>query len=157
MRINLLIVEDISHKRSKILEHIASLKCDITITEAASFTSASQSLEANVFDVVLLDMSLPTFDRVCTESGGRFRPFGGKELARKIARRQTKTNIIFITQYESFSDKGRSYSFESLKSDLAKDCGDSFRGMIHYDSSKHSWKENLSKLILDITNENNNC
>lgn len=147
MNTEILFVEDNPHKRARVVEFLKSAFQNISITEAHSFSAGCQAIDNKIFALVLLDISLPTYDRVGNESGGRFRPFAGKEIARKLIRNGAPSRIIFITQYAAFSDKGSSYSFESLKLSLAQECGMSFAGMIFYDSGRASWKNDLSSAI----------
>nr|WP_294863772.1 response regulator [uncultured Pseudogulbenkiania sp.] len=146
----ILFVEDSPLKRDRVSSFIREIIPNVIIDEANSFSTGSQKITSINYDLIILDISLPTYDRGGVESGGRFRAFGGKELARKIMRRQKKARIVFITQYESFSDKESSHSLESLESELKIDCGENFLGLIYYDSSKSVWKEKLSKILTII-------
>lgn len=112
MGIDILVVEDNEYKRKRIVEVIKSDFNDCIVTESYSFTSAWKFISEHVFDVILLDMSLPTFDKTDSDPGGVFRIFGGKELARKMGKRNVKSKFIFITQYKSFSDNINSYSYD---------------------------------------------
>lgn len=150
MSLNILVVEDNPHKRLRIVEYLNTSHADIKVTEKWSFTSGNQALLHSIFDLVLLDISLPTYDRIGSESGGRFRTLGGREIARKIARSNIPTKIIFVTQYDAFSDKGTSYTFDSLKSELKRECGERFLGMVFFNSTQTTWKEVISKAIESI-------
>ncbi len=143
----ILLVEDSEHKRSKIKAFLASIFADAEVAEAYSFNSGCRLVEDCHFDLVVLDMSMPTYDRAPKESGGRFRSFGGREIARKIIRRGAITKVLFITQYDSFSDKVGSISLASLDRELAVECGASYMGLIYYDSSKSAWKEEFRKRL----------
>lgn len=143
MLIKTLFIEDNPHKRARITDFLISLPYDLEIIEAYSFTSGSQQIELSNFDIIFADISLPTYDKREKESGGRFRPFAGREIGRKIIRRGSFEKILFITQYESFSDKGTSFSFEELKQVLKFECGHNFLGMIFYDSSMSVWKDEI--------------
>lgn len=145
--IKLLIVEDNSHKREKVIDYILELLPDAIIDQAHSFSSGSKLAIDNDYDTIILDISLPTYDKTENDTGGRNRAFGGHEIARKIIRRKLRTNIIFITQFDSFSDQDRSHSIDSLEELLKNDCGDNFIGLVRYDSSKYSWKETLSEFL----------
>lgn len=149
----ILLVEDNRHKRDRVLAFLHETWPKWEITQAQSFTSGCKSVAAEEFKVVLLDMSLPTYDKTTTESGGRFRTFGGREIARKVLRRGYKAGILFLTQYESFSDKGNSHTLETLSQELQAECGPSYLGLIHYDSSQSAWKEEMSKKLNQFTNE----
>lgn len=146
----LLIVEDNPYKRERVLTFVAERFPHFEIHCALSFNSGCREIEQHVFDVVVMDMSLPTFDKSQTDSGGRFRPFGGRELARKIVRRELNTKVVFLTQYQSFSDKNRSQSLDALSSELKQECGASYLGSIVYDSSKSAWRDELERALSTV-------
>jgi CheY-like chemotaxis protein len=147
MKLNILFVEDNPHKRASVIEYIKVLLPDSEVVEAYSFSSGCQAITRHQFSLILLDISLPTYDRVGSESGGKFRPFAGKEIARKLIRSGSKSRVAFITQYNSFSDRGTSYSFDSLGADLASEIGGNFAGLVFYDSSRSSWKTEISTIL----------
>ncbi|CAN7415891.1 response regulator [Pseudorhodoferax sp. LjRoot39] len=155
MATSVLLIEDNSFKRVRIIDFLQSLKrMPLEITEAHSFSSGCQEFESKLYDIVIADISLPTYDKNEAQSGGRFRPFAGREIGRKISRHHRGEKIIFITQYKSFSDKGASFSFEQLKEIMLKECGSAFFGMIYYDGSQISWKNELELMMF---NAGKNC
>jgi CheY-like chemotaxis protein len=151
MSLDFLIVEDNYHKRERVISFLKEKFPECTVVEAHSFTAGCQRVLERKFSAILMDMSLPTYDKSATESGGRFRTFGGRELSRKIIRRDIGTKILFITQYESFSDRGRALSFESLDNELRNECGNSYLGLVYYDSSKSLWKEQVVRFLGELS------
>ncbi|WP_111475546.1 MULTISPECIES: response regulator [unclassified Pseudomonas] len=151
MSIDILIVEDNNHKRERVISFLKEKLVDCNIVEAHSFTAGCQRVAERSFSLVLMDMSLPTYDKSPTESGGRFRTFGGREISRKIVRKSIETKIIFITQYESFSDRGHSQSLEALDEGLRIECGAAYLGLVHYDSSKSLWKDKILQCLGEIS------
>lgn len=143
----ILFVEDNDHKRARIIEYLRNEIPNIEICEAYSFTSGWQNIETSFYDLVFLDMTLPTYDRSATESGGRVRIYGGREIARKIFRNKIKTKIAFITQFSSFSDKGSSLNFDDLSIEIKKDLGGTFVGMVFYNSAVSTWRDELRKIL----------
>lgn len=154
MRFNLLLVEDNGHKRDRIVSFLLELFPEWDVVQANSFTEGSRAVLERYFHVILMDMSLPTYEKKGNESGGRFRTFGGREIARKALRRDERVRILFVTQYEAFSDQGSSKSFESIDLELKLECGDRYAGLVHFDSSKTAWKERISNLLVKVSNEN---
>ena len=146
-----LLIEDNSHKRSKITEFIHSLCLPISLDDARSFSSGCKKFESRNYEIILADISLPTYDKADIESGGKFRPFAGREIARKISRLNLSCTIIFITQYKAFSDRGMSYSFDDLKEILKTECAGRFGGMVYYDPSQYGWKEQLKIALEAVT------
>lgn len=147
MSAKVLLVEDSEHKRGRVLFFLSESFPDFKVLEAQSFNSACKLIDTTRFDIVLMDMSMPTYDRSPTESGGRFRTFGGRELARKIMRKGVDTRVVFLTQYDAFSASVGSHTLETLGEALKNECGVSYGGLIHYDSSKSSWKEQLESVL----------
>lgn len=143
----LLLVEDNKHKRERVAAFLAEISPPVVLVEAQSFTTGGRAAEQGAFDFILMDMSLPTRDKTHTESGGTFRTFGGRELARKILRRGIRTKFIFLTQYDAFSDSESSHTLDSLRKELEVECGNSFLALIKYDSSKTGWKEEIERLL----------
>lgn len=145
--IKILIVEDNMHKRQSIISSIKSSFDDSIIDEAHSFTSAWSLLLNNDYNFALLDMSLPTFDKTDTNTGGTFRVFGGKELARKILRRKINTPFLFISQYKNFSEDKSSHSFDSLRKELIENYPEQCKGFIFYSNANSEWKEEITNII----------
>lgn len=143
-----LLVEDSDYKRSRVQEFVVSILPGVHLDVAASFNSAAQALDTGRYELVVMDISLPTYDRSPVESGGRFRALGGRELARKIVRRRLQSRIVFLTQFDSFSDDVHSHNLKSLADTLRADCGAQFAALIYFDSSTSSWKEQLERVLL---------
>lgn len=150
MNKRVLLIEDSEHKRSRALSFLSESFPHVSVVEAHSFTSGCKIVESSNFDVVIMDMSLPTYDKSSVESGGKFRTFGGREIAKKMARRGNSAKIVFLTQYDAFSDKANSHTLISLDAELRFECKDSYLGLIYYDSSKSSWKERLEKALVSL-------
>ena len=148
----ILIVEDNQYKREKIIAVISEHYKDMIVTESHSFTSGWQEAKKGIYDLICLDMSLPTFDKSKVSGGGEFRPFGGKELARKIKRRNIDSKFIVITQYKNFSDDNSSSTFESLRSELFSDYSDYCLSVIFYSNKTSDWKLELLKIVKGINN-----
>lgn len=151
MSLSILLVEDNYHKRQKVIDFIKSNFTDTKIKEAHSFSSGSKAALEEDYDLVILDISLPTYDKIGNEAGGRKRMFGGREIARKLIRRRAGSNIVFLTQYDAFSDGGLSLTFDELGNVLQEECGAAYLGLIHYDSSKSAWKELISAVFKKIS------
>lgn len=151
MRKTILLVEDSPHKRVKLVEALSKIIPDAPVTEACSFSAGSKAIETGAFSLAIIDMTLPTYDRADDEPGGRMRPFGGREIARKVVKRNlTDTKLLFITQYRSFSDNARSHTFSSLREELKTELGDYFLGMILFDTSQSEWRKELSVLLTTL-------
>lgn len=150
MNKKLLVVEDNEYKRKRICEVIESNFNNWTVEQCYSFNSAWRLISKEEYDVVILDMSLPTFDKTESEPGGVFRVFGGKELARKMTKRNIKSKFLFITQYKNFSDNTSSCSFDSLKTELLESYRKSCIGFVLYSNTQSEWRDEILTAIREL-------
>jgi CheY-like chemotaxis protein len=145
--LNILVVEDDDPKRKNILDHVVQIVPGSTIVEARSVNSALRYLQKSQVDLVLLDMSLPSFDVGPGETGGRPQGFGGIEVLRSMDRGQIVVPVIVITAYEAFPSGDVQITLETLQSNLQQSHPTIFRGLVFYNSVFSAWSDQLSDLI----------
>jgi CheY-like chemotaxis protein len=148
--LKILVVEDNDHKLNKIVDFIKVSSVEANIEVSRSFTSGWNKSQANNYDLICLDMSLPTFDKSDTESGGRFRVFGGKEIAKKIKRKNIKSKFLFITHYKNFSDNNKNYSFDELKRELLSEYKGLCLDVIFYSNKTSEWRDKLRSHLMEV-------
>ncbi|PZQ86410.1 MAG: response regulator [Leifsonia xyli] len=119
---SILLVEDEAPKRQHIEKLLGELTPHATLFFARSVNSALDILEANEINLVVLDMSLPTFDVGERERGGRPQGFGGTEVLRHMAMAEIIRPTVVITGYEGFVREGGStVDLAQLRSELIDD------------------------------------
>src|SRR5712671_1696051 len=97
-----LIVEDDDNKRSRLIEFLGETLPSASIDIAKSFQSGLRQVRDKAANLVLLDMTLPTYDIGPDESGGNMHPFGGRDFLRQMKRLKVITPVIVVTQFETF-------------------------------------------------------
>jgi CheY-like chemotaxis protein len=149
MRHRVLLIEDDEVKRQSIQTVLGnSIAADLV--HANSVHSAITALEQD-FDLVLADMSLPTYDIELRERGGTPRPFGGFEVFEYLERVQSDVPVIVITSYPAISDGKRSMSVSALGEQLERDFPANFRGVVYFDSSYAEWEQQFVELLRKTT------
>ncbi|MGG4675706.1 hypothetical protein ACLPIF_21025 [Providencia sp. Me1] len=146
----ILLVEDIEYKREKVLSLLKSISEDIFIDVAKSFISAVNAATCETYDLIILDMSLPTYDKGPNENGGRFRVYGGKDIVRKLMKIKEKPVIVVLTQHTTFGEIGEQKNTDTLSQELSTLIGEQFIGIIKYDSTKPQWKDTIKKIVQDL-------
>lgn len=145
---NILLIEDSDFKRSRVQNFLKEeLEEKITIEAACSYTSGLNSLIDNNYDLAIIDMSLPNYDRVPGIPDGEFRTYGGLDLARQIKRRKIKTKFIFLTQFDSFSEKGKNVDLRIIEDETKEKHPEQFLGCIYYEHAGYNWKDNLMNVV----------
>ena len=76
----ILIIEDDKNKRNQIIERLSGYFPDLEFIVKSSFQQGVKTLRSSSFDILLLDMTLPTFDIDINSSGGKIRNFAGMDI-----------------------------------------------------------------------------
>lgn len=142
---NILIIEDNPLKREKIYDFVSSLD-DLQINEAASYNSGLNEALSTNYDLIVLDMSMPTFDRTDATHGGRFRALAGKEIATRLTKLNRLVPFVVLTGYKDFSIDSQSLSIQQIDEAL-RVLGSNYKGCVMFDAAESSWKEKLFEII----------
>ncbi|UBZ08781.1 response regulator [Salegentibacter mishustinae] len=145
----ILLVEDDEDKRSRIAEFIKN-ELEANIDIARSFQSGRKSISEKKYDLILLDMSMPTFDISPLESGGRSQPFGGRTLLFEMQRRNINTKVVVITQFDFFGVDDEEITLEELDLELKNSFSQNYLGAVPFNIGYEDWKENLLKKIKNV-------
>jgi len=141
----ILLIEDNPLKREKISEFIDTFD-EVQLSEAASYNSGMNYLLAESFDLLILDMSMPTFDRTDASHGGRFRAVGGKEIAIRLSKLDRLVPFVVVSGYKDFSVGSQSLSIEQIDDSL-RHIGSKYLGCIIFEAADSVWKEQLTEII----------
>ena len=117
----ILLVEDEDPKQKHLEAYLRESVSGLDLRIAKSYNSAINSLEEGLPDLLLLDMSLPTFDRKEKESGGRPQGFGGVEILRFLTLSEMSCPIVVITGYDAFPKGTGQVVISQLRAELTKE------------------------------------
>lgn len=101
MALKILLVEDEQHKQEELTTCLQKFYGDqLELSHVESVHDAFWAVSIDDFDLVILDMALPTFSSEgATTQRGLDQAQGGVEVLRTLKSRGIKSNIIIITQY----------------------------------------------------------
>ena len=151
MSFSILLVEDEAPKRAHIENFLKTLNLGLAVDCVSSVNSALDYLDDNLPDLMLLDMSLPTFSIGERESGGRPQGFGGIELLRHMSFSGYSCPTIVITGYEAFlRETGNAVNLSQIREELASEFPTTFRGVLHYNSTYDEWKLKLVAALAEF-------
>lgn len=139
----ILIVEDEAQKLNELIFFFRSLPS----AEYESARSVRAALdyfrEGGHADLMILDMSLPTFDIDESESGGTPRPFGGIDVLRNLDRLDIAIPTVVLTGYQSFEDESRVISLQELGGSMREEFGEFLLDVVQYTPFSNDWMEKL--------------
>lgn len=147
---HVLIIEDDENKRDQIVSLIAAQSKGAIISSERSYKTGLRRLLAQRFDILLLDMTLPTFDRGPQETGGRTRPFAGREILEQLKRRNIDGYAVVVSGFEILGDNENQMTLEELDKELTRRFPSIYRGFVYYNPSQSEWRSKLSAAIRSI-------
>ncbi len=145
------IIEDSCLKAENIL---ATLEMGLSVEQETkhflSYQSGLKGLLDQAPDIVILDMTLPTFDRKPYGREGRVRPLGGYDLLRKIKYKSIRTKVIVLTQLESFGEGQSKISLDEISDTCRSEFPGIFVESIYFEQTSEAWKASLLSAVNSI-------
>ncbi|MDE3736408.1 hypothetical protein PSH28_07380 [Pseudomonas resinovorans] len=147
---NVLLVEDDDQKLEDIYSFLMGEYPGVDVSIARSFASGLRLVMANKkkADLVLMDMSMPSFDISEHEpSGGAPEGFAGRELLAQMKLRSVLIPTIVVTMFDSFGEKSDKKSLDQLTQELKGLYSPPFFDLVYYDSRQEGWRSALRESI----------
>jgi len=143
----LLIVEDNEEKCRQLGAFLRAEYPSLVVEERRSYNSGLAAIRDFTPDVVLLDMSMPTYDRLGGQSGGRTRPYAGRDVLSEVKRLGLRSRAIVVTQFETFGEGSQRRTLDELGSELATEFPDGYLGTVYYHPSRSDWRKKLNRFL----------
>lgn len=142
----IIFVEDNKEKAQEVYSYITD-QFNIECTLIDSYRAGLKEIILNDYDIVLLDMSLPTWEKNSMNSIENYEKLGGYSIMHEMKRKKKIIPTILITMFQEF---GVGESFLNYK-DIDKVCQEQFSGFfigsVYYSSKENIWKKELSTLL----------
>lgn len=148
-----MIVEDDPNKIFKIKSYLKSQIENLNLDIANSYNSGLRKILKEYYNLILLDMTMPNFDKTSSSSGGKPVQFAGKDILSEMKRKRIKTPVVVITQYANFGESDNLKSFDDLHKDLGEEFSTNLIDMIYYDTGKSDWENKLISILKEKFND----
>lgn len=117
-----------------------------------SYQSGLRELLKNKYDLLLLDMSVPTWDKSIDEPGGNFEKFGGIKILKEITRKKKAVDTILITMFDDFGESDNSITLSQIDQALTDEFPSFYKGAVYYNTREDKWKTDLNTFIEQYKN-----
>ncbi|MEW6450040.1 MAG: response regulator [Pseudomonadota bacterium] len=145
---NIVLIEDDDQKAERVKSSLEVIAPSAKISLFRSYQSGLRFLESSDgISLVVLDVSLPTFDPSPNIRHGRPRPLGGYDLMRKLKRIGKMPPVVILTALENFGTPQQQFSFDQLAQKCKEEFSERFLGAIYYSQSKTDWRNELNDII----------
>lgn len=149
----ILLVEDEPHKRDELTACLEDFyRGAIELRHVDSVHAAYWDVAAFDFDLIVLDMALPTFsaDGVAAERGYD-QAQGGVEVLRALKARGLRSRIIVITQYPDITFGGTRLKLADAPKILSKRYDQDVIGSVLYKYKSPSNKAKITAILKKLT------
>ncbi|MGQ7242989.1 hypothetical protein ACUN9V_05940 [Salinicola sp. V024] len=144
----ILIVEDDENKRIQLSNYLDEVVPDAFLLIERSLQSGVRRIRREQFDLVILDMTLPTFDPSSDEPGDDTVIFGGKDFLSQMDRFDIIAPVIVFTQFEVFGRGLNEVDLKDLDQELKKGFPEIYHSVVYYHASIDSWKTSLKAALV---------
>lgn len=144
----ILLVEDFEEKANNIMAFLNSEFPNFEVDRCSSYNTAQENIfeHSEDYELILLDMSMSTYDLDVDASGGLPEPAAGEYLLEGMFLRDITTPVIVITMYNVFGRKELSAFDTELKAKYPQN----YKSYVFYSSQRTDWKNELKKQIIDL-------
>ena len=148
-----ILIEDDSKKIDDITDFMKNKLKSTVFVVKESYQSGIKEILTNDYDLLLLDMSIPTFDKTPVESGGHYEKFGGYKVLRELTRKKRAIKAILITMFDDFGESDISVTVNQIDDSLKQEFPDIFLGSVFYHARENKWQNDLMNIIDKISND----
>lgn len=144
----ILLIEDYEEKANNIFAFLKSEFPEFQIIHRTSYNSAQEEIfeHGSDYSLILLDMSMSTYDLTADVSGGLPEPSAGQYILEGMFLRQITTPVIIVTMYNVFGRK----QLEAFDIELKENYPQNYKSYVYYSSQKNDWKNELKNKIQKI-------
>lgn len=147
---NVLLIEDEQHKANDLKRRL--LHCGISekrLCTVSSVRDAVLTVLGSKFDLIVLDMALPTFSggKDGSGAGGVAQALGGVEVLRALAMGTETAKVIVVTQYPEIVIDGERVRLTSVGKTIQKRYGQEVLGAVLYSYNTPEWEAVFDRLV----------
>lgn len=142
----ILIVEDDAFKLTRIKAVVENMAEGEPIADAASLQAAMDKLSREHFDVVLLDMALPSHSGEPGSSDIYSQPVGGLDVLLYLSFNERKEKVVILTQYPTVEYDREHVPLNKLREKLISDDIENVLDAVFF-SQDGSWEPKVSQAL----------
>lgn len=145
----LLIIEDNEPKLNHLKQFCTDHWPDYNVECRNSYNAALSEVihHGRYYDIILLDVSMNTYEINGDASDGEQEPLAGSNILRFMKLRKIKVPVIVVTMYESFVD---GIKIDKLDEGFKERYPEFYKGFVYYSLKNEDWINKLNKLMASI-------
>lgn len=141
-----LLVEDDAFKQKELEAVLMELMPLAKISIGRSVKQALALLGERIYDLIVLDMALPSHEVRPTAAQPMSQPSGGVELLLELSYEDRSDPVIIVTQYPEIEFDGRFYALPQFARAFGKKASANLRGAVYFNVLDDGWRAELRRL-----------
>lgn len=140
---SVLLVEDDQFKQEQVEQVIRAARRSVHFTISRSVQQAVECVRARAYDLIVLDISLPSHE---SRPGGAqpiSQPSGGVEVLLELAYEERVDPVVILTQYPEIEYDGRLYILEKFKKAISSSISVNILSVLLFNPKDKSWSDQL--------------
>jgi CheY-like chemotaxis protein len=142
-----LIVEDDDLKMGRLRAFLSAELPEKPVEVARSYKSGLRAIMNQRRTLVVMDMTLPSFDITPGTDGGRPLRLGGAELLRQMKRRNVPYPTVVVTGFDTFGSGRDTATLDQLDAQLRDEFPTFYLGSVYFNATADDWKDQLRALL----------
>lgn len=145
-----LIVEDDSFKSNDIVATIRCVRSDTKCILETSVAGAVTALNGQIFDLIVLDMALPSHQVVAGQGAPLSLLNGGVEVLLELQSLERTDQCVVITQYPEIEICGDLLPVARAAEAMAEAYGIRIGTCLEYSQTNYAWRQALTEVFTRI-------
>ncbi|NTD99924.1 response regulator [Agrobacterium tumefaciens] len=143
-----LIIEDDKIKIEKLLEFFVDCEVSVLVSYHSGLKEVIQN--AASYDFLILDMTIPIWDKENSDLGGDTEQFGGQTIMMEMKRRKKTLPTIVVTMFDVFPTPTGTQTFDEINNLFSLKFPDFYLGAVFYSASDETWKVKLNHILTNL-------
>lgn len=150
----LLIIEDDNFKMETLIDLVKSSITNVNTQCVSDVASAISAVDQTKYDLIIIDMALPSHPTVSGEGSPMSLLTGGLEILFELRSLNRNDNCIIVTQYPEIEIAGEFYPVDKAALAIKQQFSCEVLACLQYSEELLSWKDHLSGLLKRYENSN---
>lgn len=142
----ILVIEDDEYKAAALLAVIRERFPAVNTKKVVSLHGGLSELMESPPNLLLLDMSIPSYEPRAGEPSSALQ-LGGEELLGHMDRFDIEVPVILVTQFDTFGLPPDVKTLEQVDAALKKSFPLQYKGYVFYDATVAAWRDALAEMI----------
>lgn len=140
-----LLIEDDHFKQELVEQALRELRPGVDLTVGRSVQQAVRLLAADQYDMIVLDISLPSHESRPGGSQPISQPSGGVEVLLELSYEGRSDRVLIVTQYPDIEYNGRLYPLNRFSQAVSASVSVSIVDVIYFNAQDNAWRDRFRK------------